>query len=87
MGILTKPENGPGRPPAAPRGRIRTAGAAGLGVPVRIKKKEGGGIPVQYHGVEKHLTNKQSLQNGVMPVAVGLRLGELVVHRCGSREA
>ena len=60
-------------------------GPLGWGSPFELKKKRG--AEYRYHGVEKHLTNKQSLQNGVMPVAVGLRLGELVVHRCGSREA
>ena len=39
MGNHSKPDNGPGRPPAAPRGWIRPASAAELGVPPRIKKK------------------------------------------------
>ena len=39
MGNQAKPDNGPGRPPAAPRCWIRPASAAELGVPPRIKKK------------------------------------------------
>ena len=45
MGNETKPDNGPGRPPAAPRGWIRPASAAELGVPPRIKKKSKVPVP------------------------------------------
>ncbi len=45
MGNQTKPDNGPGRPPAAPRGWFRPALAAELGVPPRIKKKSEVPVP------------------------------------------
>ena len=65
MGNETKPDNGPGRPPAAPRGWIRPASAAELGVPPRIKKKsEGPGTVTSIHVLGIPVTNKQSLRNG-----------------------
>ena len=60
MGNETKPDNGPGRPPAAPRGWIRPASAAVLGVPPRIKKKsEGPGTVTSIHVLGIPVTNKQ----------------------------
>jgi len=43
MAMETKADNGPVRPPAAPRGWIRSAWSAGSGVPAQIKKKVRGG--------------------------------------------